>query len=485
MSRIRVRRLRAGPLAAAATAVALAIFSATASAAPAQMTIFDPGGGYIVSSPGQRDAMLKRMDSAGVNVVRLLVPWRALVPSPGQSRRPDGFNPRNPGDYPQAAWAPVDDMVSGARARGMNVLLTPLSPIPDWASESGRSSVAAPEPEEFESFMWALGLRYSGEFDPNYRPGLLGSQPHPLPRVNFWAVYNEPNGELFLRPQYRNGRPYSGTLYRRLFFAAKSGLAAAGHAGDRILVGETAPGPGRGGVPPLDFLRDFLCLTPDFRPRGSCAPIEATGWSHHPYDPRRPPFADSDTLLKVGNIELLTDALRRAARVGATVGRLPAFVTEFGVQSVPRGVSLKKQVEYLGIAEYLLYLNRRIRSYAQYLMFDDPPSILYSFTTGLFFHGGAKKPSFRSFPMTLAVRRVGSGVVRIWGHVRPGEVPHGVRVVAKDRGERPVTLRRMQTSSDGYFTFLSRFKPGRRWMAIGRLYTGRTLEGTYVHAYRF
>ena len=134
----------------------------------------------------------------------------------------------------------------------MRVLLSPSAPIPDWASASGASPVSDPDPAAFEQLMIGLGRRYDGSFGcglPICLPTPLEPLPtgpvlEPIPRVEFWSIWNEPNLDLFLRPQFRRGKPVVGSLYRSLFLAARSGLQASGHGGDTVLIGETSPSSG-------------------------------------------------------------------------------------------------------------------------------------------------------------------------------------------------------------------------------------------------
>jgi hypothetical protein len=183
----------------------------------------------------------------------------------------------------------------------------------------------------------------------------------------------------------------------------------------------------------------------------------------------------------------MTRALGRAARSGATVGRLPIYSTEYGVQTRPaeRGVGLHRQALYLAISEFLSWRNPRIRSYAQYLLRDDPPRYVYSFTTGLERHRGAPKPALRAFPLTLLAKRSGARRLRIWGHVRPGTGPYRVVVSHRRRGGRAHVLRTVRTNRDGYFSFATRFRRGHRWGASCVLPGGRRLAGPYLPAVRF
>ncbi len=153
---------------------------------------------------------------------------------------PAGFDPTDPAAYAGGVLNSIDESIRGAEDRGMRILLSPSAPIPDWASASGASPVSDPDPAAFEQLMIGLGRRYDGSFGcglPICLPTPLEPLPtgpvlEPIPRVEFWSIWNEPNLDLFLRPQFRRGKPVVGSLYRSLFLAARSGLQASGHGGD-------------------------------------------------------------------------------------------------------------------------------------------------------------------------------------------------------------------------------------------------------------
>jgi hypothetical protein len=179
-----------------------------------------------------------------------------------------------------------------------------------------------------------------------------------------------------------------------------------------------------------------------------------------------------------------------AYRAGATTQRLPVYVTEYGIESYPQGgfgVSPQRQAEFLGDAEFLLYRNPWVDSFAQYLLDDDRnPSLLLSFQTGLRFANGFPKPSYDAFPITLVARQRKQGGVEIWGHVRPGQGPYQVEVRFRD-GEAGAgqSLLDVQTDRAGYFDFDSAFAQGREWQATCVLHDGSVVQGPFVRSYRF
>lgn len=475
-------------LLALAATVALVASLATvpaASASRSQTTLFDLGGAALDISSEQRGAELDQLKAFGVDTVRVIVAWRQIAPDPNAFNKP-AFDATDPAAYPQQ-WNALDDLVSGARSRGMSVLLTPSTPVPDWAS-SAHEQVTEPNPSEFQQFVQALGTRYSGNYSPP--PALPTDPPNPvLPRVDQWSVLNEANLTLFLKPQLKHGRSVSGRIYRELFLAAQRGLEASGHTNDTLLIGETSPGPGRKGTDPITFLRGVFCLNAKFKRQGSCAPINADGWAQHPYDPFDAPFESSHNLINLDTIDELATALKKARVAGATTRKLPIYVTEYGVESVPDrryGVSQLQQAEYIAISEYLMYRNPTIRSFGQYLLQDDLGTAQVNFQTGLRLSDGSKKISYAAFPIALVAQRPSEkrNKVTIWGHVRPKGGPFSVTVKARGPGAAH-TLKTIHTSANGYFQFRTTFHQGRRYSASTLLPDGTELTGPFVRVYVF
>jgi hypothetical protein len=395
----------------------------------------------VQSGPARRAAALDELSGLGVDTVRALVQWTRVVPGPNATRRPAGLDPANPRTYPPEVWDPYDDLVRGARARGLDVLLSPAGPVPLWATpcRSGtpeRRRTCKPSAREFEAFVTALARRFSGTYADENQPGVL-------PRVARWSVWNEPNQPGWLSPQYERvgGRVVNTAArrYRDIVRAATRGLATAGHGGDEVLLGETAPVGrtagtlARSAAPPGSFMRDLLCL--DRRGRGlrgraardrGCrgfTRLAVTGFAHHPYTRggSRPPLSALEPdEITVRNPGRLTTLLDRAARLRRIPPRLPVLYTEFGFQTRPPdevfGVPLARQADYLDQSAWLAFRTPRVRAAAQYKLVDD--QAVGAFQSGLRFADGRAKPAHTTFPLPVWVTRTGSGV-RVWGQVRP------------------------------------------------------------------
>jgi hypothetical protein len=103
------------------------------------------------------------------------------------------------------------------------------------------------------------------------------------------------------------------------------------------------------------------------------------------------------------------------------------------------------------------YRYPRLKSYSQYLMYDDRARSGSSalrwagFQTGLRFSSGRAKPSFVAFKLPLVVNKRGHGV-SIWGHVRPGSGRRYVQLQRRAGGSFVNAGAVLRTNSGGYFT---------------------------------
>ena len=423
----------------------------------------------LLTDPAATLDLLRRL---GVDRVRVFLPWGVLgarvpiAPDPLAHKPPVGFDATDPADYPAAGWAPYDAIVRDAAARGIGVYFTVSGPAPAWATQPGeppgtpsaRSPIGVWKPSgtDFGAFVHAVGTRYSGHYPDPLHPG------RDLPRVSFWGIWNEPNLGIYIAPQaIDSGKlEVSPLYYRQIVDAAWSALHATGHGHDTILIGELAPdGATVGPVPgdfdmmaPLRFLRALYCVDSSYHQlRGLAASqrgcpttaagsahfvadnpglFDATGVADHPYSQGLPPNQapplepDYAEFADIPNLEATLDRLQQA--YGSST-RFPIYSTEFGEQTNPpetliRALPPMTAADYMNWAEYLSWLNPRIRSYDQYLLVDAPNG---TFSTALDFANGIPKATYYAYRMPLYLPRstaTHGQKLEVWGCVRPA--PH-------------------------------------------------------------
>ena len=315
-----------------------------------------------------------------------------------------------------------------------------------------------------------------------------------LPRVDSWSIWNEPNMPGWLTPQSHEANsslPASPHIYRDLADAMYSGLQETGHGSDTILLAETAP---RGAsqrsvtqsLAPLLFVRELFCLDRGFRPYSGRAaeargcprggdgfaaahPVlfNATGFAHHPYAFEAPPAASDVTKdhVVMGDLGRLTRTLDRAVRRHGSRKRYKIWLTEYGYQTDPPdpfiGWSWKTHARYLAEAEWLAYRRSRVRSTAQFLLYDDAPRIDYppndprhwgTFQSGLRTAEGKKKVAYSGYQRTIHTpRRARRGRrITIFGDYRPATAPTEATIQFRRGGRsRWTTVARRRTNATG------------------------------------
>jgi hypothetical protein len=440
-------RRRTPLIAFAALAVLLAL-GAKASAAPGQLALIQDDAASVEGRRGDPRALLhEARHELGADIVRANLYWRAVSPAPQSARKPSGFEVGDPSSSGYR-WAMYDAFVANARAAGLRVYLTISGPIPDWASREPwrcrESCIWRPNSRLFGRFVRAVARRYRGQ-------------------VRYWSIWNEPNHFGWLMPQYthRHRVRHAARMYRSLWYRGYRAIRRYDRARRRsVLFGELAPF-----ASPRAFLHSAMCLDRDGRPLRSrprgCprrpVKLPVGGIAHHPY----PHGATAHPLSRVPGASNITIAylprLKRSMALAARHGRMPRrrpiFLTEYGIQSRPpdrKATSLRGQAKWLDQSARLVWSDRRVKSTAQYELFD--VSDTDEFNMGLRTATGARKPAWAAYRFALVATRLGRRAVEIWGWLKPGHGRQLVEIRARRRGGRGYRhLRRARTNPRGMF----------------------------------
>jgi hypothetical protein len=513
------RRVALAALAAVMIAMPILGVLATAAAQSAhasanQLSMMMDDDQLIYGSAKDRDLTLYRMKQYGVDAVRVTVLWSVVAQDAMKGSRAKKFRAADPKTYPHYTWDRYDDLVEAAKVFGITVLFNVTGPGPAWAQRPTKDKLSArsykPYEGKYYEFVKALGTRYSGHYhDENGTRQIL-------PRVNFWAIWNEPNQGASLTPQseynpiVKKVIPTAPIIYRRLLYAGIAGLRSTGHAKDIILFGDTAPlgkdalGP-RKQLRPKLFLRELFCLKPDMQPytgleakARECDLFKKKGpfkslaaYAHHPYTQKNPPTVrdsnpDSVNMANIGDLPTLLDQI--AAKTGLIPSGLTVALTENGWQTLPPdpyyGISLVKQAEYMNLSDELAYFNPRISAVTQFLFRDTKPRPQYgsnlklkwfTWQSGITYSDGSPKPSLAAYALQINATYVATnpdGSVRsfIWGQVRGADKGKPTQVYLQYRPPGTTTWRNIETlpvnQSKNFFTTIATAPGPGVWRAI-------------------
>ena len=389
-------------------------------ATPAQAARpFDTGFFDDFSQPERLEDAVK----TGSSTVRVIVSWNGVART-----RPAA--PRNPAD-PAYDWSSVDATVAAVQARGLRVLLS-LDRAPTWAEGSGR------KPKDILTGSWKPSARAAGEF--------AEAAARRYPTVRYIQLWNEPNLDYYLAPQWRKGKPFAPVRYRQMLNAAYAGLRRAGTRAKLVTAG-TAPygDPERGGrrLMPARFWRVVLRRT-----------VRFDILSHHPYaidGPRRRALNRDD--VAIPDMHKLTRLVRSAVRRGRLLPRKSKrfWVTEMSWDSKapdPDGVPLARHARWLADAFFVLW-KQGVDTVTWYQTRDQPPPYPASNQGGVFFRDGRAKPAARAFAFPFSCERRGSRT-RVWG-----KAPVSGTVQIRRNGR---TIRSLRPGANRVFT---RTVPGR------------------------
>jgi hypothetical protein len=415
---------------------------AAASAAP-QMWMGFQDDPYFRWLP-ERFFMRDRAMQANATIMKTTVYWFNTAP-----RRP--ANAASPFD-PAYKWEDLDEFVRQAADRDIEVMLT-IWGTPSWA---GPARNRLPRRlADMTNFARALATRYSG-------------RNRALPFVRFYSVWNEPNLQLFLAPQYAGKRSVGPGLYARLYRAAYAGLKA-GSPNAQIAIGETSARGLR--TSPSHAPARFAEALSKLRPK-----LRFAAFAHHPYSAP----ANQPPTQRVGwpNVSM-TSLPRFGASLDKWFGRknIPLWLTEYGHETRPedrRGVTYAQQSAYLSTAVSMARRNPRVGMLIWFAIRDNEVNLWQS---GLLTYGGLEKPAFDRFSV---LARLVDGR-NLYVNVKGGRPNPSVRIPTTKLGYRSgpgarvgITYRVFQGSRllvveqpvaviarDGWITITARFTPAR------------------------
>lgn len=310
---------------------------------------------------------------AGSTVVRAWVYWPQIAPT-----RP--ANAADPFD-PAYRMDDLDELVRGAQARGAEVLFT-IWGVPKWANGGKGANHAPKKYGDWQTFSRAVAERYSGR-----HPG--------YPFVRFYSVWNEPNLNQFLAPQFTKGKPSSPAIYAKLYRAAYAGIKAASPSA-LVAAGETSP---RGRDKPLgsSYLQDTLSPANFTQLVSKQKPlIKFDAWAHHPYPTDL--TAPVTQKVKWPNVSVASlPQFEKSLNTWFKRKSTPIWVDEYGYQTKPanpKGVLLSKQAANIKQVLSVLKGYSYVSMFVWFTYHDDAGNVWKS---GIVDNTGAHKPGWSAF----------------------------------------------------------------------------------------
>ena len=331
---------------------------------------------------------LDRASSDGASIIHTTASWPSIAPT-----RP--ADPSN-GDDPAYKLADLDELVQQASDFGMRVMID-INGTPKWANGNTTPNHLPKRLSDLTTFARMLATRYNGANGKGY--------------VGLWSVWNEPNLQQFLTPQYVGKRIVGPANYAKVYKAAYAGIKA-GNSGAQVAIGETsAQGrdkPARGSsqtVSPGTFAR-LLSAQKGLR---------FDAWAHHPYPTS--PSAKPLEQVRYPNVTLSTLPKFEADLKRWFHRTVPIWITEYGHETKPgepHGVSTSTQAAY---AKQALGIARKDQNVQMFIWFTFRDSTGNPWQSGLLASSGAAKPAYAAFG---SMARQTDGIVTT---VRAGSTP--------------------------------------------------------------
>jgi hypothetical protein len=340
-----------------------------------------------------RDARTSNLDqaqAANATIIRSQVTWAQVAPT-----RPG--NATDPFDPAYARLADVDEFVRQAQRRGIEVLLT-IYGTPPWANANKKANAAPTNMKDLTDFAHALAARYSGRY--------AG-----YPYVRFFSVWNEPNLNQFLTPQFdSSGHDVAPALYARMYRAAYAGIKA-GNPEAKVGIGETSA---RGHDRPTSG------TVQDSHSPGKFAQLVARAdrslrfdaWAEHPYPftPSQPPTAR----VRPPNVSLAQiDTFQKLIDKAFGRSKTQIWITEYSHETKPQdshGVSYATQASYAQKALSLAKANPSITMFIWFVLRDDPSD---PWQSGLLDENGSRKPAFAAFAAAAGRLDIRNAIVAV------------------------------------------------------------------------
>jgi hypothetical protein len=311
---------------------------------------------------------LRQASTAGASVIHTTACWPGLAPT-----KP--ANAAN-GDDPAYKLADLDELVFQSGLYGLRVMID-INGTPKWANGGKAPNVMPTHLSDLTAFAKMLATRYNGR------------QGHGT--VALWSVWNEPNLQLFLTPQFIGKKIVGPANYGKLFKAAYAGIKA-GNPASKVAIGETSA---RGRDKPLAGVSASIAPGTFAKYLGKVPGLKFDAWAHHPYptSPNLPPTQK----VRYPNVALLTLPTFEKNLKTYFHRSVPVWITEYGHETKPpdpHGVSYATQAKYAVQALNIAKNDPNVQMFIWFVFHD---SVGNPWQSGLYGSHNDQKPAYDQF----------------------------------------------------------------------------------------
>ena len=318
-------------------------------------------------SPTRADN-LRQATVAGASVIHTTASWSSLAPT----KPADAAN----GDDPAYHLGDLDELVFQSGIYGLRVMIN-INGTPKWANGGKAPNVMPKRLGDLTTFATMLATRYDGR--------------HGRGSVSLWSVWNEPNLELFLTPQFVGKKIVGPVNYAKLFKAAYAGIKFANPLA-KVAIGETSA---RGRDKPLAGVSASIAPGTFAKLLGKIPGLKFDAWAHHPYPtaPNLPPLQK----VRYPNVTLSTFPAFEKDLKTSFHRSVPIWITEYGHESKPgepKGVSPAQQAAYAAQALTVAKNDPNIQMFIWFVFHDTNGN---PWQSGLYSSNGSEKPAYARF----------------------------------------------------------------------------------------
>jgi hypothetical protein len=386
---------------------------------------------------------LQQASATGASVIHTTASWPGLAPT----RPADAAD----GNDPAYKLGDLDELVYQSGLYGLRVMID-INGTPKWANGGKAPNVMPTRLSDLTTFARMLATRYNGR------------QGHGT--VALWSVWNEPNLQLFLTPQFVGKKIVGPTNYAKLYKAAYAGIKA-GNPLSKVAIGETSA---RGRDKPLAGVSASLAPGTFAKYLAKVPGLKFDAWAHHPYptSPNLPPTQK----VRYPNVVLLTLPTFEKDLKTFFHRSVPVWITEYGHETKPpdpHGVSYSTQSKYAVQALNIAKNDPNVQMFIWFVFHDTTGN---PWQSGLFSSGGSQKPAYDAFGAvarltdgsTFTVKagtspRVTMYVPYLGYYSQPG-AQIGMTYTVTENGRRLAVAQPVVTlGADDSITFVANFKP--------------------------